>query len=230
MLRASRLSSTEALGPAWSTCIAALVVGLTLSGCKLGTGDGAVAGAVYLAQCVDTQPLGAPDAPAAFDLNPQFYAADQVFDLPRPEPNNRVSIRVQSGGNLIDEANALLVNIASERLLLPLVGQSIRVGPDTNIRATLSLQRMCPQHTVQMELDGTVTFSTFGHGSASSSPDYHVTYGDQLKAEFDFVVVDRRAIALSGAGEVPLTPAAAGHLSGFFDFIIRQGRAAQAYP
>ncbi len=203
---------------------------LTLAACKLGTGTGAVAGSVYLAQCEDVHPLGSLDAPAAFDLAPQFYVADSVFDLPRPEPNNRLAIRVQSGGNLIDEADALLIRIASERLVLPAVGQSITVGPDTNVRATLSLQRKCPQHTVQMELDGTITFTAFGSGGAASKPDFYVTYGDQLSAQFDFNIVDRRAIALSGSGEVPLAPAAAGHLSGFFDFIVRQGRAAQAYP
>jgi len=221
MLRALPLARWAALHLAVLSCVA---------GCKLGTGNGVVAGSVYLAQCYDLQPLGSLDAPAVFDLAPQFYVADSVFDLPRPEPNNRLAIRVQSGGNLIDEANALLVSVASERLVLPLIGQAIPVGPDTNVRATLSLQRMCPQHSVQMELDGTITFSAFGHGSAASSPDFYVTYGDPLTAQFDFDIVDRRAIALSGAGEVPVTPAAAGHLGGYFDFIVRQGRAAQAYP
>ena len=56
-----------------------------------------------------------------------------------------------------------------------------------------------------------------------------VQFGDRLTATFSFNVVDQRQIAIGGLGGVPTTPAAGGQLTGSFDFVVRQGKAAQAF-
>jgi hypothetical protein len=87
------------------------------------------------------------------------------------------------------------------------------------VRATLKLNQTCPTAEAQAELDGTITWSAFGSADAENG----IQFGDQLAATFAGDVVDRRTISLG------TPPAAGGHLEGSFDFIVRQGKAAQAY-
>jgi hypothetical protein len=70
-----------------------------------------------------------------------------------------------------------------------------------------------------------MTWSAFGSADVTNG----LQFGDHLAATFSFDIVDRRQIAIGGIGGVPLTPAAGGHIDGSFDFIIRQGKAAQAF-
>jgi len=100
------------------------------------------------------------------------------------------------------------------------------VGPTTNVRATLTLNQTCPSAEVQSELDGTLTFTSFGGSERVTDG---LQFGDRIAATFDFDVVDRRASTLGGIGAVPATPATAGHIAGNFDFIVRQGKAAQVF-
>ena len=82
-----------------------------------------------------------------------------------------------------------------------------------------------------MELDGTITFARFGQATAGAAvpENFAIRFEDPITATFSFDVVDRRALTLGGTGSVPATPETGGHLDGNFDFIVRQGRAAQAY-
>jgi len=205
---------------------------LALAGGCAGTGTGSVAGTLYLSECTVDQALGSLASPAAFDLHPTYFVADPVSDRPKPDPMNRVSIRIQSRGNQLEEADALYLKVADVEAVGDRVGQALDVGPASNVRATLVLRLTCPNAPVQLELDGKITFSRFGvQTPGSDAPiDFRIQYGDLITAAFDFDVVDRRTIGLGGSGSVDTIPDVAGHLAGDFDFQVRQGRGAQAYP
>jgi hypothetical protein len=196
-------------------------------GCGLGDGTGSLAGTLYLRGCTHDSDYGALGAPAAYNMHPAYFVADPVNALASAEPLhpvNKVSVRVQPSGNRADEGDVLFVNVADDAMVT--VGQGITVGATTNVRASLSLNATCPSREVEPELDGTITFSAFGNPDVAVQG---VQFGDRLAASFSFDILDRRAIALGGIGPVPTTPATSGHVDGNFDFIVRQGKAAQAY-
>ncbi len=213
------------------------LLAIVTGGCSVGQGKGSVAGTLYVAQCetldgvTSSYPAGATAA-GAFDLKPTFFVAQPTDDQPKSNPMNRVMIRVQSGGNRLNEADALLVNVADVRLLALSIGQPGVVGPATNVRATLALNQTCTAHQVALELDGAITFTKLGSASAGRTPsaDFSIGYGDELTASFSLDVIDRRAIVLGGQAGVPTAPQAGGHLDGNFDFTVVASTIAQAYP
>jgi hypothetical protein len=200
-----------------------------MCGCA-GSGTGTVAGAIYLSECTIGVPLGSLGAPAPFDLQPTYFAADPITDVPRVDMMNRVSIRIQSAGNQIEEADGLFIKVADVEQVGNQVGAEIPVGPATNVRASMLLKRSCPRAPVQIELDGTIRFSRFGTTGGGVPGDFRIQYGDFITAVFDFTVVDRRTSTLGGNGSVDTTPEIGGRVAGDFDFQVRQGRGAQAYP
>jgi hypothetical protein len=208
------------------------LLGLSASGCGLGDGTGTVAGMIFAETCTADGPLGGADALVSYDLEPGFFVADMIRDLPKPDPQNRLQIRIQSGGNYLEEADALFISVVDSGEIAAQLGAPITVGPTTNLRATLSLRQTCPRFPSRLELDGQITFSSFGKAAAGTAPanDFIIAYGDVLAATFDFTVVDRRAITLGGTGSVPTEPTVGGQLAGDFSFQVRPGRAAQAYP
>jgi hypothetical protein len=200
---------------------------LLAAGCDVGKGTGSVTGSVMLSECTTDTAYDNP----AFNLNPTYFVADPVDDLTNLHPQNRVSIRVQSAGNLIEEADGVFFNVSDVAMLANQLGQPVAVGPNTLIRASLGLYRTCPKRSVEMELDGTITFTKFGSPPAGTVPEsFSIKFGDPLAANFSFTIVDRRALTLGGSGNVTTAPEASGNIAGNFDFIVRQGRAAQAYP
>jgi hypothetical protein len=93
----------------------------------------------------------------------------------------------------------------------------------------LNLNATCPSASVGMELDGTITWTSFGSAAPPNVPtSFDINPDDRLAATFSFDIVDRRALTLGGQGGVPVAPSAAGHVDGSFDFIVREGRAAQS--
>jgi hypothetical protein len=167
-------------------------------------------------------------------MRPSVFFADPINDTARPQhldPQNRLIVRVQSNSALVEEADVLLLTVANDAEAATTVGAATMVGPTTNVRATLALNATCPLAQAQLELDGTMTFSHFGSATAgaASTNNFNIQFGDQLSATFSFDVVDRRQATLGGIGGVPTTAAVAGHLDGNFDFIVRQGRAAQTF-
>ncbi len=199
-------------------------------GCA-GSGTGSLSGTLYVARCTPDKDLGSLTAPVQYDMHPSYFVADPVDDLFRIHPNNRLAIRVQPSGNRLDEADALYINIASDREVAASLGQAMTIGPSSNTRAALLLHQLCPNAISELELDGTLTFSAFG--SANNSPpadDFRISYGDRLTATFSLDVIDRRAVLLGGNGSVATTPQTAGHLAGDFDFSISRGKSAQKYP
>jgi hypothetical protein len=140
-------------------------------------------------------------------------------------PINKLTLRVQPSGNRTDEADLLFVDVSDTAQVAAMVGGTVDVGPTTNVRAALTLNQTCPRAEVQPELDGTMTWTSFGSADVSNG----IQFGDRLAATFSFDVIDRRQIAIGGIGSVPTTAAAGGHIAGSFDFVVRQGKAAQAY-
>jgi hypothetical protein len=210
-----------------------LVAILASAGCGLGDGTGTLAGTLYVRGCTRSSDYGASGAPVAYDMRPHYFVADPVnapvnalTSAQQLHPINKVTIRVQNSGVSSDEADLLFINVADDALVTAGIGQSFAVGPTTNVRASLTLNETCPNAEVQSELDGTMTFTSFGGRTTATDG---IQFGDRLAASFDFAVVDRRAIGLGGIGAVPTTPATSGHVAGSFDFIVRQGKAAQPY-
>lgn len=201
---------------------------LACGACGLGDGKGALAGTLYLRGCTKSNDYGASGAPAAYDMRPVYFTADPVNALASHEPLhpiNKVSLRVQPRGNRLEEADVLYINVADDAQVAAMKGAAMPIGGFSNVRASLTLRETCPNAEVEPELDGTMTWSAFGSADATNG----IQFGDHLAATFDFEVVDRRAIAIGGVGPVPTAPAAGGHITGSFDFIVRQGKAAQAY-
>jgi len=210
----------------------ALILALaSAAGCSVGAGQGSVIGTLWMNQCTQWMAIGSPSTPAAFDLHAGYFVALPTNETQMLQPQNHLTIRVQSAGTKIEESD--LVNFSVEDVVpvAQALGQPIPVGPDTNVRATLGLFRSCPQHTVQLELDGTITFSKFGVTDPASTvpPTFHIQLGDPLDAVFSFDIVDRRALTLAGVGAVPAQPQAGGQIAGSFNFNVTQGRAAQPF-
>jgi len=219
-----------------------LMLALTLGACSVGEGAGAVDGNIYIRQCAQRTAVGSTaggrsysfgeaGAPAAYSMAPSFFAAEPIDDFPRLYPNNRLNIRVQSDGSRIELADVLFINIGSVRAVAESLGAPVPVGPNTNVRATLSLNQSCPMPEAIPTLEGEITFTTLGSAIAGRVPaNFRVSNEEQLTANFQFRVVDVRAATLGGIGSVPVEPAMSGELSGFFDFKIYRGQRAQAFP
>lgn len=206
----------------------AFAVLLACAACGLDNGVGVLSGALYLRGCTRDADYGALGAPAAYDMHPVYFVADPVNALAsdRPlHPINKVSLRVQPRGNRQEEADLLFLDVADDAQVAAGLGRPMSIGPTSNVRASLTLRETCPRAEVEPELDGTMTWTSFGRADATNG----VEFGDRLAATFDFDIVDRRQIAIGGIGAVPATPATGGHVSGSFDFVVRQGKAAQAY-
>jgi hypothetical protein len=200
----------------------------TIAGCGLGDGTGTLAGTLFLRGCTQDTDFGSLGAPAAYDMHPNYFVADPINALASDEPLhpiNKLTMRVQPSGNRLEEADVLFLNIGDDAQVAAALGAPLAVGGFTNVRASLTLNQVCPDAEVQPELDGTITFTSFGSADARNG----IQFDDRLAATFSFDVIDRRQIAIGGAGSVPTTPAAAGHIDGSFDFIVRQGKAAQAF-
>src|SRR5690349_20604006 len=83
----------------------ALTAVLLCAGCS-GVGTGSVTGALYLQQCTDNAALGAPGAPAPFDLHPSYYAAVLINDsMNLLQAMNHLQIRIQSAGTKVEESD-----------------------------------------------------------------------------------------------------------------------------
>lgn len=205
-----------------------LALALGCAGCGLGDGTGSVAGTLFLRGCTHDYDYGAAGAPAPYDMKPTYFVADPINALASSEPLhpiNKLTLRVQPSGNRAEEADLLFVDVADDAQVASSLGTATAVGATTNVRATLSLNQTCPSAETGAELDGMMTWTSFGSADATNG----IQFGDRLAASFSFDVVDRRAIAIGGIGGVPTTPAAGGHIEGSFDFVVRQGKAAQNY-
>jgi hypothetical protein len=223
-----------------SRALSCALVMSAASACGVGQGKGSVDGDLYVRQCemisqvgssvTGTYNIGTPTMPAAYNMDPTFFAGEEVNDFARLIPNNSFGIRVQSNGARIEQADVLYVNIASVRDVADALNQDLPVTTDSNVRASLALNQSCPQPEVIPTLVGTMNFEIFGSASAHVPTNFQIAFGDRVRATFSFNVVDVRAATLGGLGSVATDPAVGGQLSGFYDFIVRQGQAEQSFP
>ena len=201
---------------------------VAVAGCGIGDGTGTVSGTLFLSGCTHDYNYGSLATPAGYDMNPTFFVADPVNALASSQPLhpiNKVSIRVQPSGQQQDEADVLFITVANDAEVAAVLGAPMDVTGTSTVRATLTLNDTCPDAEVEPALVGTMTWQSFGGATATDG----IQFGDRLTATFAFNVVDQRAIAIGGLGGVPTDPAASGAISGNFDFVVRQGKAAQAY-
>jgi len=204
------------------------VLGAGVTGCGLGDGTGTLAGSLYLRGCTHDYDYGSLAAPATYDMHPVYFVADPVNALASSKPLhpiNKASLRVQPSGNRQDEADLLFITIANDADVAATLGTPIDVNGSSNVRATLTLNETCPDAEVEPALVGTMTWTSFGSANAVDG----LQFGDRLAASFTFNVVDQRQMAIGGLGGVPLEPVAGGAITGSFDFVIRQGKAAQSF-
>jgi hypothetical protein len=201
-----------------------LALGALLAVGCVGDGTGTLSGTLFVSGCTQDYDYG----PAGYDMNPTYFVADPInalaSDMPL-HPINKLEIRMQPTGNRADESDVLFVNVADDAQVAAAMGAALPIGATTNVRVTLTLHQTCPDAESLPEIDGTITWMSFGSASATEG----IQFGDRLAATFSGEVVDRRAIALGGTGSVSTAPAVSGHLDGSFDFIVRQGKAAQPF-
>jgi hypothetical protein len=144
------------------------------AGCNVGKGSGALAGTLYLQSCTTEHGYGTQFAPAPFDLKPDFFVADPVDDFQRQFPMNRLSIRIQPNGARVEEADVFYINMASEFPVAQQLGKPIQVGIGGLVRASLVLNATCPDASVEAELDGTITFTSFGSANQKVAEDFRI--------------------------------------------------------
>ena len=201
---------------------------VALAGCGIGNGTGTLSGTLFLSGCTHDYDYGSLAAPADYNMKPSYFVADPVNALASSQPLhpiNKVSVRVQPSGQQQNEADVFYITVANDAEVAAALNAPIDVNGTSTVRATLTLNDTCPDAEVEPALVGTMTWQSFGGATAVEG----IQFGDRLTATFAFDVVDQRAIAIGGLGGVPTTPAATGQISGMFDFIVRQGKAGQAY-
>lgn len=131
---------------AWAQ-IGLLALGLSiLSGCPTGAGDGAVVGRIYVLGCDGEFDFGAVDAPAFFDLRADFFVGEPILDDSAGQPRQRLDIRIQRGGNNIEDTDSLFLQLRDLQGVAELVaaGRGVPVGPEEATTAALLLYVTCP--------------------------------------------------------------------------------------
>jgi hypothetical protein len=89
--------------------LSALVALAMVASCqRVGSGDGWVAGSLWVEHCRSGQPLGPLDD---FDLNADFFTGDPLFDASDATAlrQSRLTVRIQETSNNIEETNGVLM-------------------------------------------------------------------------------------------------------------------------
>lgn len=117
-----------------------------LPGCPTGEGDGAVVGQIYVLGCDGEFDFGAVDAPAFFDLRANFFVGEPILDDSAVQPRQRLDLRIQRGGNNIEDTDSLFIQLRDLQAVAELVvaGRGVPVGPDEATTASLLLYVTCP--------------------------------------------------------------------------------------
>jgi hypothetical protein len=133
---------------------ALLVVALLSSGCPTGDGEGEVVGDFFLLGCDDAFDYGSRANPVRYDMEANFFVGEPIVDELETNPVNRLDIRIQRGGNNIEDVDSVYIQIADVRVVAESFSASgyagSPVGESQNIRATLSLYLTCPTYFVRL--------------------------------------------------------------------------------
>ena len=219
--------------------VAAIAFGLC--GCRIGEGEGSVTGSVSIKRCLGTGEDRTDLVAPSFNLDPQFYAAEPIDDPVRVDPVDQLRIRVQHSGAQVENVDALIVDVADVDQVTAQLGQQIPVyaagathpasgtEPVSPVRMTLSMLHTCAGG----EKDRIAVGVVYADGDTAKGRTAWIrftalgrNFGDRITADFEVDLVDLRPEYLSPEyGSL-----ATGHISGSFDFIMRRGRSAQAFP
>jgi hypothetical protein len=99
----------------------------TLGACSVGKGTGAASGSIYAYGCSDSGDYcgggvcpGTAEAPAPYDLQPSFFAAEPIDDLREHTStsqfeimSNRLIVRLQTSGKQIEQNDVLTFDVAT---------------------------------------------------------------------------------------------------------------------
>lgn len=99
---------------------ALVLLGIAAAGCTVGSGSGSAKGSLWVNGCNNSSNYGTPPmgtaaaVPAAFDLQPTFFAGEPIDDLSMSSlPKNRLTLRMQRSGLAIiynDTLNFDIIN------------------------------------------------------------------------------------------------------------------------
>jgi hypothetical protein len=116
----------------------------------------------------------------------------------------------------------------------------IHLTTEDMVHSSLSLLFTCHQADLTaVAVDGTLEFQDFGSAAQPDVPsemremvpsNFKINFGDRLRARFRVVLQDQRIWgAIKQMLPMP-APSIGGELSGYFDFDLERGRAAQPFP
>ncbi|MFH2009149.1 MAG: hypothetical protein ABI333_21340 [bacterium] len=152
-----------------SPIIVLLTAACLSAGCPTGEGEGSVVGTFYLLGCDGTFDYGSHDTPALYDMNADFFVGEPIVEE-GSNPKNRLDLRIQRGGNNIEDADSLYIQIADVRAVAAhfAASQGTPVGASDTTRATLLLYVTCPTFFGRLEAAGDPAGSSCPSLDASS--------------------------------------------------------------
>jgi hypothetical protein len=108
------------------------VVAASAGACNdIGSGSGSAMGPLWILGCRDGDPLGTPEKPYGFDLDPTFFAGEPIEDIARVPPSNRLIISMKRNGNSVEINDTLYFDIRdSAQIARCIRGRTVGGVPD----------------------------------------------------------------------------------------------------
>ncbi len=146
--------------------VAVLIILGLQAGCTVGDGTGSAAGNLYVKGCKQNNvDYGKLEAPAVYNLKPDFFAGEPIEDIKKNGSINRIVIRLQDSGKSIENDDLLQFDVVNSYLVATcLAGKALpgelfqafcqkpagqtrprmRIGPNMPIRVSLAVRDTCP--------------------------------------------------------------------------------------
>jgi hypothetical protein len=108
------------------------VVAAPVGACNdIGSGSGSAQGPLWILGCRDRDPLGTPDTPQDFNLEPTFFAGEPIEDIAGVPPSNRLIISMRRNGNSVEINDTLYFDIRdSAQIARCIRGRTVNGVPD----------------------------------------------------------------------------------------------------
>ena len=157
-----------------------LMGSLALAGCPTGDGEGRVSGQFYVLGCDGAYNFGSRTTPAAYDMRADFFVGEPQIDPTEVAPKNRLDLRIQRGGNNVEDADSLYLQISDVKQVARqfAASQGTPVGPASTVRASLLLYVTCPTFFGSLE-------ATY-HAAQTACPSLDATTVDTLCNQMDY--------------------------------------------
>jgi hypothetical protein len=111
--------------------ISVAVLAVSAGACTIGSGNGSAKGPLWILGCRDGKPLGTPDKPEPFDLDPTFFAGEPIEDIAGIPPSNRLIISMKHNGNAVEINDTLYFDIRdSAQIARCIRGRTVGGVPD----------------------------------------------------------------------------------------------------